>query len=113
MTKGQRCLDLDLAVRATLHSSICLMYGRGGTYRLDGTRGPLIWSHLDRRPVPPCGDPCAPCEHRRRCIQQVGVGEDGRPVPVGCPTAEGWRAAEVAYRELALDENELPEVGNG
>lgn len=96
---GADQLPLPLGTPPRLHSAYVVAFGRAAVCRLDGSAGPLI-ARLPASPFPSDTDPC-PCEHRARCVAAVGLGPDGRPVPDGCESAEGWRAAERAYAEVA------------
>lgn len=95
-------LALPIGRRPRLAQAITVAFGKIAVVRADGDAGV---SRLELKSPPPGTDPCPRCEHRARCILLVGLGQDDRPDPTGCPTATDWRAAESAYAAAAAGED--------
>lgn len=75
-----------------MHTADHVIYGAISVYALRGDRGVVVW-RTDRTKHVPRTDPCPRCEHQNRCLE-LG---NGQIDVVGCPTAEGWRDALLAY----------------
>lgn len=75
-----------------LKEAQCVVYGAVAVYALRGDAGAVEWRTSTKLHVPE-REPCSRCEYQQKCRDLGG----GTIDVIGCPIAEGWKAAETAY----------------
>lgn len=99
-------LELPFAgTTPTLRTVHVVALGRTIVCAADGSAGPRELVLEDTRAYPPRVHPCPGCSFVERCrsATEERTEADGWPESKGCPTAEGWRAAERAYAAASAD----------